>query len=120
MTLSLPPSLSLPSSLPPPSLPPLPPSHLSSLSLSPFPPLPPSFSSAGFPLASLNLMDYCYVTDVGVACLTGMNTLMELSLGRTKLTDNGMVFLQGVCVHAPLHACVCVHKRVCPCVHRFD
>ena len=40
-------------------------------------------------------MDYCYITDVGISYLTTMHTLTELSLSRTKLTDAGMVFLEG-------------------------
>ena len=48
-----------------------------------------------FPLSSLSLMDYCPITDAGVACIVGMHTLTELSLSRTKLTDDGMPFLEG-------------------------
>jgi len=40
-------------------------------------------------------MDYCHITDAGVACIIGMHTLTELSLSRTKLTDDGMPFLEG-------------------------
>ena len=48
-----------------------------------------------FPLTSLSLMDYCHITDTGIAWVAGMNTLTELSLSRTKLTDYGMPFLHG-------------------------
>jgi hypothetical protein len=43
-----------------------------------------------FPLTSLNLMDYCYISDVGVAQIITMTTLIELNLSKTKLTDTGM------------------------------
>ena len=48
-----------------------------------------------FPLTSLNLMDYCYVSDVGVAKIVTMATLTELSLSKTKLTDSGMHSVAG-------------------------
>jgi hypothetical protein len=40
-------------------------------------------------------MDYCHVTDLGIAFLSSMTTLTHLSLSRTKLSDNGMPFIQG-------------------------
>ena len=48
-----------------------------------------------FPLTSLNLMDYCYVSDVGVANIVSMTTLTELTLSKTKLTDIGMHCVAG-------------------------
>ena len=53
-------------------------------------------SLTGFPLTTLNLMDYCHITDVGISQLPSLQTtLTSLSLSRTKLTDQGMVFLEG-------------------------
>ena len=54
-----------------------------------------SHKTPGLPLVSLDLMDYCHVTDLGIAFLSSMNSLTHLSLSRTKLTDNGMPFIQG-------------------------
>ena len=80
--------------------------HLS-LSLSLFLPPPflihPTTYIPGLPLVSLNLMDYCHVTDLGIAFLSSMNTLTLLSLSRTKLTDNGMPFIQGTCTRSTEH-----------------
>ena len=50
-----------------------------------------------FPLTSLNLMDYCYVSDVGVANIVSMTTLTTLTLSKTKLTDTGMHCVAGEC-----------------------
>ena len=68
-----------------------------SLSLPPSPPLSHAHTNntPGFPLVSLDLMDYCHVTDLGIALLSSMSNLTHLSLSRTKLTDNGMPFIQG-------------------------
>lgn len=55
-----------------------------------------SFSE--FPLTSLDLMDYCYVSDVGVANIVSMATLTTLSLSKTKLTDTGMQSVAGTVV----------------------
>ena len=69
--------------------------------LPPSPTLPPlymriSLFGLEFPLTSLNLMDYCYVSDVGVANIVSMTTLTELTLSKTKLTDVGMHCVAGV------------------------
>ncbi len=50
---------------------------------------------AGFPLAHLNLMDYCHVTDRGISHVSHMTSLQVLTLSRTKLTDEGMPYLMG-------------------------
>lgn len=52
-----------------------------------------------FPLTSLDLMDYCYVSDVGVANVVSMATLTTLSLSKTKLTDTGMQSVSGSISH---------------------
>ena len=49
----------------------------------------------GFPLESLDLSDYCHITDVGIAHIAGMHGLSVLLLSRTKLTDDGMPCLAG-------------------------
>ena len=91
-----------------------------SLSLSPSPsspPLPlttppPLYTELpGLPLVSLDLMDYCHVTDRGIAFLSSMNSLTHLSLSRTKLTDNGMPFIQGqenFNTELPVQTCTCI------------
>ena len=56
---------------------------------------PLSLSLLEFPLTCLNLMDYCYVSDVGVANIASMTTLVELTLSKTKLTDSGMHSVAG-------------------------
>ena len=53
------------------------------------------FFSPDLPLTSLNLMDYCYVSDVGVANIVSMGTLTSLTLSKTKLTDAGMHSVAG-------------------------
>ncbi len=53
------------------------------------------FLIAGFPLAHLNLMDYCHVTDRGISHVSHMTSLQVLTLSRTKLTDEGMPYLMG-------------------------
>ena len=44
---------------------------------------------------SLDLSDYLNVTNVGISYLATMTMLTSLSLSRTKLTDEGMPFLEG-------------------------
>ena len=71
-------------------------------------------------------MDYCYVSDVGVAHIVCMTTLTELILSKTKLTDAGMRSVAGaqyntrcsgsvVCVHVCVRVCVRV-CTVCVCM----
>lgn len=47
-------------------------------------------------MVSLDLSDYLHITDFGISCVAGMTSLTSLSLSRTKLTDAGMPFLEGI------------------------
>ena len=49
----------------------------------------------GFPLQTLDLSDYCHITDTGIAHIVAMHSLTVLLLSRTKLTDSGMPFIAG-------------------------
>ena len=60
-------------------------------------------------------MDYCYISDVGVAHIVSMTTLTELALSKTKLTDAGMHSVAGARYYMLLWLCVCV-SVVCVCV----
>ena len=51
---------------------------------------------SGFSLTSLDLSDYCFITDGGIAHIATMHSLTDLSLCRTKLTDEGMAVLKGL------------------------
>lgn len=53
-------------------------------------------SVIGFPLQTLDLSDYCHITDAGIAHIVTMHNLTVLLLSRTKLTDNGMPFIAGM------------------------
>jgi len=78
----------------------------------------------GFPLQSLDLSDYCHITDVGIKHIAAMGSLSVLLLSRTKLTDDGMPFLAGndnvynVFEHNILwHVCTCPHYTAGEVVH---
>ena len=86
-----------------------------------------------FPLTSLDLSYFFYISGKGVAKLPSMTHLTSLSLAHTKLTDAGMPPLQGslcvfvcvcvcvcmsLCVCVCVSVCLCVCVRVCPCVER--